>query len=337
MAPKSFTYSHTIGIASFLGRGFMNPVDVRLDSTGRLFVLSRSNAVNKDVRVSVQTVASEYLFEFARWGTEPGQTTQPTAIVIDRNDRVYVPDEHMHNVSVFDRDGKFVQRWGEFGKGPGQFNRPSGIALDSHGNLHIVDHLNSRVQKLTPEGKYISSFGSAGTGPGQMNLPWGIAIDREDGIWVADWRNDRVQRFTSLGEFVSALGSSGHRDGQFDRPSGVHVARNGDVYVADWRNDRVQVFSNAGAHMETLTGDATLSKWCQEFLAVNPEQAGWRQNAGLFEQEKLFWRPSAIETSDDGHVFIADTCRHRIQIYQRTPAPVPAAQDRAHRLTVSRA
>ena len=318
MALENFSYSHTVGIASFLGRGFMNPVDVRLDSKGILFVLSRSNAGNKDVRVSVQTLDSEYMYEFARWGTEPGQTTHPTAMVIDNDDRVYVTDEFMHNVTVFDREGNFLDRWGEFGTGPGQFNRPSGMAIDSDGNFHIVDHLNARVQKLAPGGTFISSFGTSGTGPGQFNFPWGISVDSEDGVWVADWRNDRIQRFTPGGEFVSVLGNSGQGDGEFDRPSGVHVAADGTVFVADWRNNRVQSFSNDGAHIETLDGDATLSKWCQEFLDVNPEQASWREQAGLFEEEKKFWRPSAIETSD-GLVLIADSCRHRIQIYRRAP------------------
>ena len=117
------------------------------------------------------------------------------------------------------------------------------------------------------------------------------------------------------------FGSSGTGDGELDRPSGVHVDDRGQVYVADWRNDRVQVFDNDGGHTETLTGDATLSKWCQEFIDVNPEQAGWREKAGLFEQEKRFWRPSAIETSSDGLVLIADACRHRIQIYSKINEP----------------
>ena len=64
MSLNNFSYSHTIGIASFLGRGFMNPVDVRLDSEGLVYVLSRSNAGNQDVRVSVQTQDSEFLPEF---------------------------------------------------------------------------------------------------------------------------------------------------------------------------------------------------------------------------------------------------------------------------------
>lgn len=321
MSLENFSYHDTIGIASFLGRGFMNPIDMRFDSTGMLFVLSRSNAANKNVRVSAVTLDADYQYEFATWGTEPGQTTQPTALAFDSKDRLYVSDEHMHNVSVFDREGNFIERWGEFGSEPGQLNRPSGLAIDSDDNVLVMDHLNARVQKMTPDGQYISSFGSAGDGPGEFNFAWGISVDSGDDIWVADWRNDRIQRFTADGKFVSMFGSSGTGDGELDRPSGVHVDDRGQVYVADWRNDRVQVFDNSGGHTETLVGDATLSKWCQEFIDVNPEQAGWRENAGLFEQEKRFWRPSAIETNADGLVLIADACRHRIQIYSNMTEP----------------
>ncbi|MBI2965905.1 MAG: NHL repeat-containing protein [Chloroflexi bacterium] len=325
MTLANFTYSHTIGLASFEGRGFMNPVDMRFDSRRMLYVLSRSNAQNKDVRVSVTTLDADYQFEFGRWGTEPGKLTMPTALAIDGDDRVYVSDEHMNNVSVFDRDGKFILRWGEQGTGRGELNRPSGLAFDSEGNLHVVDHLNARVQKFTPDGQFLSSFGEPGAGTGQFSYPWGIAIDAADNIWVADWRNDRIQRFDRSGSFVAAHGRTGSKPGEFRRPAGIAVDERGDVYVADWENDRVQVFSPAMKHLETLWGDATLSKWCEEFLAVNPEQRDQRLASGIpGHEEKLMWRPSAVCTTRDGLVLIADSCRHRIQIYQRVLAPVPA-------------
>ena len=319
---SNYSYSHTLGIASFEGRGFMNPVDVRFSKDGHLYVLSRSNAANRNVRVSAVALDSEFLFEFANWGTEPGQSTQPTAIAIGPDERVYLTDEYTQLLSVFEKDGTFSHRWGEVGSSEGQWNRPSGLAFDSQGDLHVVDHLNARVQKYTEEGRYISSFGTTGTGPGEFNYPWGISIDAEDCIWIVDWRNDRVQRFTPDGEFIFAFGSSGARDGEFDRPSSVHVSSDGNVYVSDWRNDRVQVFDMDGGHRETLVGNATLSKWCQDFLDVNPEQAGWRADSGMAEQEKLFWRPAGIDTSPDGLVYIADSCRHRVQIYSRVGAPV---------------
>lgn len=318
---SQYTYSHTIGLASFEGRGFMNPVDARFARDGNLYVLSRSNAGNKNVRISVVTLDSDFQFEFANWGEEPGQVTQPTSFDFGPDDRVYLADEYINTVTVFEKDGTFVDRWGEQGDGPGQFNRPSGVAIDSDGNLRVVDHLNARIQTYTPEGRYISSFGTFGTGPGEFNFPWGISIDAKGCIWVADWRNDRIQRLSPAGEFLSAFGSTGDGDGEFNRPSAVHFGLDGLVYVSDWRNDRVQVFDPDGSHRETLVGHATLSKWCQEFVDVNPEQASWRENSGMAEREKLFWRPAGIDTSPEGLVVIADSCRHRVQIYSRVAEP----------------
>ena len=63
MVTTKLEYSHTIGIASFEGRGFMNPIDVKYKN-GDLFVLSRSNASNKNNRISVVTVDSEHKYEF---------------------------------------------------------------------------------------------------------------------------------------------------------------------------------------------------------------------------------------------------------------------------------
>ena len=318
------SYSHTIGIASFEGRGFMNPVDVRVSPAGEIYVLSRSNATNRNVRVSVVTPDSDFLFEFANWGEGPGGAIQPTSIAFGPDGRLYLADEFLNAVSVFEADGTFVRRWGEEGSGPGQFRRPSGVAVDAAGDVWVVDHLSARIQRYSAEGRYGGAFGSFGDGAGQFNFPWGISIGPDGSIWVADWRNDRVQRLSPDGEPLGSLGSSGRADGLFDRPSAVHAAADGALYVSDWRNDRVQVFGPGGEHAETLAGDATLSRWCREFLDVNPEQASWRENSGMADRERLFWRPAGLDTGPDGHVFIADSCRHRVQIYRRTPQPALA-------------
>ena len=89
------------------------------------------------------------------------------------DDRVYLADEYINTVTVFEKDGTLVDRWGEQGDGPGQFNRPSGVAIDSDGNVRVVDHLNARIQTYSPDGRYISSFGAFGTGPGEPEFPVG--------------------------------------------------------------------------------------------------------------------------------------------------------------------
>jgi DNA-binding beta-propeller fold protein YncE len=103
-------------------------------------------------------------------------------------------------------------------------------------------------------------------------MPWGVTLDSQGNVFVADWRNDRVQKFTPEGGFLASYGESGQGDGQFNRPSSVAVDSDGYIYVADRGNERVQVLRPDGGHLATLMGQATLSRWSEEFLEVNPER-----------------------------------------------------------------
>lgn len=312
------SYSHTIGIASDEGRGFMNPVDIVLDSENLIYVISRSLSTLKRVRISVQTIDSEFKHEFANWGTEPGQTIQPTSITIDHLDNIYVSDEFMHNISIFKKDGTFIKRWGEFGNKKGELNRPSGIHIDKENNILVVDHLNSRIQKFDLDGNFIFQFGSFGNTEGKLNYPWGIYVDKNNNIWVSDWRNDRIQIFDQNGSFLDLFGSSGNGKGEFNRPSDIHISEKGNIYVSDWGNHRIQIFNEDKNWIKTLYGDATISKWAKQFLDVNPEQNELRNKWGNFEQEKRFWQPTSICSDTKGNIFITDSCRQRVQIYKES-------------------
>ena len=312
MITSTNEYSHTIGIASFEGRGFMNPIDVVFNNN-LLYVLSRSNASNKNNRVSALTLDSDHKFEFANWGQDSGQSILPTAIAIDKEDNFILSDEHLNRISIFDLEGNFIKHWGEFGNKPGQLNRPSGISIDSENNILIVDHLNSRIQKFDNNGKFISSFGKYGNDESEFNYPWGIDTDKDQNIYVADWRNNRIQMFSSEGDYLSSIEK--YEDKKLNKPSSVHINSKGIIFVTNWADDSVVIYDSNHKFITKLIGDATISKWCQEFLDVNPEQSSWRENAGLFEKEKRFWRPQNIHSNDD-LVFITDSCRHRIQIYK---------------------
>jgi DNA-binding beta-propeller fold protein YncE len=100
-------------------------------------------------------------------------------------------------------------------------------------------------------------------------------------VYVADWRNDRIQKFTPDGQFVARFGESGQGAGQFNRPSSVAVDSEGYIYVADWGNERVQVLGPDGTFQLQLRGQATLSKWAEEFFAANPDEWQTRVIANL--------------------------------------------------------
>ena len=105
------------------------------------------------------------------------------------------------------------------------------------------------------------------------------------------------------------------------------------MYVADWGNEMVKVLDPDGKFIQTLRGEATHSKWAEDFLKINLEEAQAREKANLepkiqyFNEdpheesshiEKLFWGPVSVLLDNEERLFITETNRHRIQLYERT-------------------
>ena len=316
-----YRYSHCIGMLGVNGRGYRNPVDLafRGDVT---YVLNRANWKSANEGISVRIVVSRlpddtFLGEIGHPGDDPGGFVWPTSIATDRQGRIYVSDEHRQDIQVFAPDGALLTTWGTHGAAPGQLDRPSGIAIDSQDRMIVVDHMNHRVQAFTLDGEPLACWGSQGSGDGQFDLPWGLGLDAQDHVYVADWRNDRVQKFTPDGRYLATFGTSGPPETRLRRPAGVGVGTDGTVFVADWGNDRVQVYGPDGEHRASLYGEATLSPWAVEYMEANPHVAAQRAKAdpAYHEQERRLWGPTTVKLDADGRLYIADSCRHRIQVY----------------------
>jgi DNA-binding beta-propeller fold protein YncE len=332
-----YRYSQTLGFYAQMGRGFNNPVDVALGRDGVLYVLNRAGS---DIelrmpykRVTRCTLAEDYLGDISTGGTGDGQIMWPVGIALDADERVYISDEALHRISIFDKEGRFLAQWGVQGAGPGAFDRPAGLVFDADQHLLVVDGRNNRIQRYTKDGRFLGQWGQGGRGPGELNLPWGIAVDQEGDVYVADWRNDRVQKFDSQGTFVTSYGASGADDGAFQRPAGVAVDGQGYIYVADWGNERVQVLGPDGSFVTKFRGDAGLSKWAESYFIANQDELEERQKADLEPPpglltgkiphaesahiEKFFWGPTAVKVDAEGRIYVVDSCRHRIQVYRK--------------------
>ena len=139
------------------------------------------------------------------------------SIALDKDTNVYVSDEYLHRITVFDKDGNYVSHWGTHGSGDGELDRPAGLAIHDD-VLIVVDSRNNRLQRFTLDGKYISQFGSAGSGPGEFNTPWGIGLDggRQHlrGRLAQRPRPVLHQRRPVAGQ----LRAAGHRRRRFHRP-----------------------------------------------------------------------------------------------------------------------
>ena len=312
------------------GRGFHLPTAMVIRGDGRIFVASRSS-LNLLVIVGIQMVSRNHDFygQIGRHGREPGQMIGPTALALDGDDNLYLADDFLQRITVYDRGGDVVTTWGRQGSGDGEFNAPSGLAFDRDDNMLLVDHKNHRVQRLTKDGTYISQWGSFGDGDGEFNLPWGITQDRDANVFIADWRNDRIQKFTPDGEFVAKYGAPGTGDGQLRRPSDVAVDSEGNLWVADWGNQRLQVLDPEGNFIAKARGEADLSVWSQEYMTAQKDEELARSSyVPVFEVdtddineesariEPYFWDPVAVAVDDEGCGYVLETGRHRFQIYE---------------------
>ena len=110
--------------------------------------------------------------------------------------------------------------------------------------------------------------------------------------------------------------------GQFNRPTGVCVDDDGDIYIADWLNNRVQVLTSDGRFLTEFTGDATLSSLGVDKIKSNPDMVRQRNGVRDYTPEKVLWAPCAVRVDHRGRVLIADTSRHRFQVYQKNSEPM---------------
>ena len=331
VAGRTWNFSHSIGRAAAAGNGFLQPVAVASAPGGVLYVLSRGNegtggVVSPNKRIGKWTIDQEFLGDFGRH-----EFTWPVDLAVDRDGSVYCSDEYENLILVYSADGDRLGQWGETGSGEGQFDGPSGLAFDADDNLYVVERDSNRVHKLTPDGETILTWGEEGDGEGQFDMPWGVAIDSEGFVYVADWRNDRIQKFTPEGEFCASFGESGTGEGQFHRPSSVAVDARGTIYITDWGNERVQVLGPDGEFKQMLRGEATLSKWAEQWLDVNRDELSARNGSDLriehlpqhlrtpyqigAQTEHLFWGPVSAKLDGEHRLYVSEHSRARIQIY----------------------
>ena len=333
VAGRVFDYARTVGRGGISGAGFNSPADVALGDGDYVYVLNRGwefvtnvpwNRTARGTRISIVSIGDEdgdeeFISEFSKYGDGEGEMIWPAGIALDSQSNVYVTDEWLNRVSVFDRDGNYLAAWGSSGDAPGEFNGPSGIDLDAEDNVYVVDSRNHRIQRFSTSGEFQAAWGSHGAGQGEFDSPWGITLDGEGSIYVADHKNDRVQKLSPYGEPVASFGSSGSGRGQLSRPSGVAVDPDGDVYVADWANDRVQVYGSDGKFVTTFRGDAQeLSKWAKMVVDVSSETIKRRREVRSLEPEWRLALPRSVAFDPRrNRLLIADTQRNRLQVYAK--------------------
>jgi len=185
-------------------------------------------------------------------------------VAVDSQDRVYVFNRGAHPMIVFDKEGKFLNAWGE-----GVFTNAHGLYIDRNDHLYCADNFDHTVRKFTADGKLLMTLGDTehpsqtgfklGHSPvccsaGPFNMVTNAAVGPDGDLFVADgYGNARVHRFSADGKLKASWGEPGRQPGQFNLPHAIAVDRRGRVFVADRENSRIQIFSSAGDVLDIWT------------------------------------------------------------------------------------
>ena len=185
---------------SGMGNDTLNqPTGLAVLSTGEILVAEGHGSKLNKSRVNVYSKDGKYLRSFASHGTGDGQLTEPHAIAVDGQDRIYVADRTGNRVAVFDKTGKFLANWKQFG-------RPSGVWVDKNGMIYVADSQSD--EKTNPGCKMGIRVGSVKDGqvlyyipppPGvdaKTPPPEGIAVDSHGTIYASAVQMKDVKKYT---------------------------------------------------------------------------------------------------------------------------------------------
>jgi peptidylglycine monooxygenase len=188
-----------------------------------------------------------YVYDVVRpWGELPAGRTFGliSHVAADSRDRVYFYQRKDPPVLVFDRDGHFLDGWGD-----GRLRDAHGIYVGPDDHVYVCNRDEHEVLKLTPEGRIVLALGQRGRPALQapFNHPADVAVAPNGDIYVADgYGNSAVHRFSAEGRHLGSWGRPGAGRGQFTTPHGIWVDAAERVLVADRENNRVQLFSPEG-------------------------------------------------------------------------------------------
>lgn len=177
-------------------------ITAHLERPSGIVVLNEQLFVTDSQRhqIVVFDLRGNFVTEFGKRGTQPGEFNFPTHIATDGEGNLLVTDSMNGRVQRLGRDGNFINEIGSIGNATGHFSRPKGVAVDSFGHVYAIDALFDNIQIFDRDGKFLLNLGESGAKPGEFWLPNGIAISKQNEIYVADSYNRRVQVFKYVGQ-----------------------------------------------------------------------------------------------------------------------------------------
>ncbi|MHB8970423.1 MAG: NHL repeat-containing protein [Pirellulaceae bacterium] len=188
--------------------------------------------------------------------------------------------------------GQPEQVWGRRGISAGRLQKPRAMAIDANNQLYIVD-MTGRIQVFSDTGEYLRGWRTPAI---ELGKPCGLDIARDGNLLVADTHYFRVLVYTPAGQLLEQRtlgGEAGRGPGQFNFVTDAVQDSQGCYYVSEYGEcDRIQKFTPEGRYV---------LQW-----------------GGRGREPGQFARPQSLAVDADDHIWVADACNHRIQVFDAT-------------------
>jgi peptidylamidoglycolate lyase len=187
-----------LGIAQIPGNDslhFNRPTDIAVAPDGSFYVSDGY----RNSRVVKFSATGQYLFEWGKKGTSPGEFDLPHAIDLDNQGQVYVADRENSRIQVFDSTGKFVTAYNNDHAGKLYSLTVNKANAQLFATDYITNYINpkgSNIILFDSTGNRLGQFGRSGGYHGPVTRLHDIAIDKEGNIFACDILKNRIQKFT---------------------------------------------------------------------------------------------------------------------------------------------
>jgi sugar lactone lactonase YvrE len=219
---------------------------------------------------------------------------EPFGIAINKKGEIFVSDGDAGKIFRLGRDSKIDLV-------TDKLDTPSAIELDKDENLIIADSGSSTIKRLNVTNGEITTiagvenkrgFVNRDAAQSLFNAPIGLAVANDGKIYVADTYNDKIRLIENDHVSTVAGDSRGFHDGKggealFDTPCGIAILPDGSLLVADTGNRRLRRIDLEG-NVTTVAG------------------TGEADSVDGFPLQAKFVKPTSIEVSENGAIFITD-------------------------------
>ncbi len=222
--------------------------------------------------------------------TFPFQLIGPYGIAIDSKGLIYVADQRVGAVFIFDpktHETQLIRNGYE-----AHFGWINRLALDDDDRLFVSDGKMHRITIFNAKREVENQITEG------LVDPVGVAIDTSNRyLYVVDTQQDQVIVYDADSlKLLRRIGTGGKNHflttpGDFGAPQGVAVDKEGNVYVTDTLNNRVEIFDADGAFVTQF--------------GKHGDGPGY------------FARPKGIAVDADNHIWVADEVEDRLQVFNR--------------------